>query len=222
MRFLIVEDERHLNDILFDYISDAFPNSHINQVFDGDIALEKINENEYDLILLDVMLPGISGFDICKEIKSTSETPVIMLSALGDEENQIKGYNLGIDEFVRKPYSPKLVVKKIHAVLSRYHKLSEVTDVEYGTIRYNVNTHKVFVEGEEVILNKKEWDLFYLFVNNIGRVLSRETLLNKVWGYDYFGDERTLDTHIKRLRKKLHSASSYIKTIYKTGYQFEQ
>jgi len=222
MKFLIVEDERHLNDILFDYISDAFLHSQIDQVFSGDKAIDKIQENEYDLVLLDVMLPKVSGFEICKEIKSTSNTPVIMLSALSDEENQIKGYDLGIDEFVKKPYSPKIVIKKMKAVLSRYKKLLSDEDVEYGLLTYNMSTHRIHIEDEEIVLNKKEWDLFEIFIQNIGHIIERETLLNKVWGYDYFGDERTLDTHIKRLRQKLKSASPYIKTIYKTGYMFEK
>ena len=222
MKFLIVEDERHLNDILYDYVSDAFLKCQIDQVFSGDKALEKIEENEYDLILLDVMLPKVNGFEICKEIKLTSNTPVIMLSALSDEENQIKGYDLGIDEFVKKPYSPKIVIKKIKAVLSRYQKLIEDEDLNYGVLSYNLGTHHIRIEEEEIVLNKKEWDLFEIFIQNIGHILARETLLNKVWGYDYFGDERTLDTHIKRLRQKLKSAASYIKTIYKTGYLFEK
>ena len=222
MKFLIVEDERHLNDILYDYVSDAFLKCQIDQVFSGEKALEKIEENEYDLILLDVMLPKVNGFEICKEIKSTSNTPVIMLSALSDEENQIKGYDLGIDEFVKKPYSPKIVIKKIKAVLSRYQKLIEDEDLNYGVLSYNLGTHHIRIEEEEIVLNKKEWDLFEIFIQNIGHILARETLLNKVWGYDYFGDERTLDTHIKRLRQKLKSAASYIKTIYKTGYLFEK
>ncbi len=222
MKFLIVEDERHLNDILYDYVSDAFLKCQIDQVFSGEKALEKIEENEYDLILLDVMLPKVNGFEICKEIKLTSNTPVIMLSALSDEENQIKGYDLGIDEFVKKPYSPKIVIKKIKAVLSRYQKLIEDEDLNYGVLSYNLGTHHIRIEEEEIVLNKKEWDLFEIFIQNIGHILARETLLNKVWGYDYFGDERTLDTHIKRLRQKLKSAASYIKTIYKTGYLFEK
>jgi len=222
LKFLIVEDELHLNNILHDYVKESFPNDGIDQAFSGESALEYFGENQYDFVLLDVMLPGINGFDVCKKIKSTSATPVIMLSALTDEENQIKGYNLGIDEFVKKPYSPKLVIKKIEAVLSRYHKLENQDFSTYGIIQYDLHTQKIQVENENIILNKKEWDLFNMFINNIGIVLTRESLLNKVWGYDYFGDERTLDTHIKRLRQKLLSASSYVKTVFKTGYKFEK
>lgn len=222
MRVLIVEDEKHLNDLLYDYVLDKYPHAVVDQILDGFEALIYVQENEYDLILLDVMLPNINGFDICKKVREKSDTPVIMLSALSDEENQLKGYDLGIDEFVSKPYSPKLVLKKIEAILSRYNE--EVTaDVKvYGIIKYNLDKHQIFIEDEEVQLNKKEWDLFTTFIHNKGRLFTRDHLLNKVWGYDYFGEERTVDTHIRRLRKKLKNASSYIKTIFKEGYKFEK
>lgn len=222
MRVLIVEDEKHLNDLLYDYVLDKYPHAVVDQILDGFEALIYVQENEYDLILLDVMLPNVNGFDICKKIREKSDTPVIMLSALSDEENQLKGYNLGIDEFVSKPYSPKLVLKKIEAILSRYNE--EVTaDVKvYGIIKYNLDKHQIFIEDEEVQLNKKEWDLFTTFIHNKGRLFTRDHLLNKVWGYDYFGEERTVDTHIRRLRMKLKNASSYIKTIFKEGYKFEK
>ena len=221
MRILIVEDEKHLNDLLYDYVSDRYEDSEIDQVFDGFKALEKISNNTYNLILLDVMLPNVNGFDICKQIRKTSTVPIIMLSALSDEENQIKGYDLGIDEFISKPYSPKLVVKKIEAVLARYG-LDQAKNQEYGILSYNLEEHKLLVENQEVKLNKKEWDLFQLFIQNKGRVFSREALLDHVWGYDFTGFDRTVDTHIKRLRQKLLNASGYIKTIFKEGYKFEK
>ena len=145
-----------------------------------------------------------------------------MLSALSDEENQLRGYELGIDEYITKPYSPKLVMKKIEAVLNRYNKLDTSKLQVYGVLSYNINNYLVLVEDKEIKLNKKEWDLLSLFINNKGRVFSRDDLLNKVWGYDYFGDSRTVDTHIKRLRQKLGTASSYVKTVFKTGYKFEK
>ena len=222
MRILIVEDELHLNDLLNDYILDKFDFAEIDQVLDGNDAIIKINEIDYDLILLDVMLPNVGGFEICKKLRETSDTPVIMLSALSDEENQLRGYELGIDEYITKPYSPKLVMKKIEAVLNRYNKLDTSKLQVYGVLSYNINNYLVLVEDKEIKLNKKEWDLLSLFINNKGRVFSRDDLLNKVWGYDYFGDSRTVDTHIKRLRQKLGTASSYVKTVFKTGYKFEK
>jgi two-component system response regulator VanR len=220
MKFLIVEDERQLNDVLYDYILDRYPKADITQVYDGLDAVLHVRQNEYDLILLDVMLPRVNGFDITKALREKFNTPVLMLSALSDEENQLKGYDLGIDEFVAKPYSPKLVVKKIEAILARLHS-ERTDDMTYGMITYNLQNHHVSVQDQTIQLNKKEWDLFALFMNHPGRLFTREDLLNKVWGYDYFGDARTVDTHIKRLRKKLLDASIYVKTVYKEGYKFE-
>ena len=222
MRILIVEDERHLNDVLFDYVLDKYDFAIIDQIYDGLEALISIQENNYDLVLLDVMVPNVDGFEICKKLREKANTPVIMLSALSDEENQLRGYNLGIDEYITKPYSPKLVVKKIEAILGRYNEIVDEDYKQYGYIKYNIDKHKILVDGNEIKLNKKEWDLFVLFINNTGRVFSRDHLLNKVWGYDYFGDARTVDTHIKRLRKKLNNASVYVKTIFKEGYKFEK
>lgn len=192
-----------------------------DRVYDGLEAVKKINDINYDFVLLDVMLPNIDGFDICKHYRKTSSNPVIMLSALSDEENQLKGYELGIDEYIPKPYSPKLVIKKIEAVLNRYG-LTTNKLIGYGIIKYNLEEHKILINDQAVSLNKKEWDLFSLFITNKGRVFSRELLLNKVWGYDFTGFDRTVDTHIKRLRQKLGDASSYIKTVFKEGYRFEK
>lgn len=219
MRFLIVEDDKDLNNILYDYIKNKYKDALVDQVYDGIDAIIKITEHTYNLVLLDVMLPNIGGFEICKKLRETSNIPVIMLSALSDEENQLKGYNLGIDEYVTKPYSPKLVIKKIEAILSRSDQEVETT---YGIIDYNLEKHQIKVNNQEIILNKKEWDLFQVFIQNKGIVFSREALLNKVWGYDFVGFDRTVDTHIKRLRQKLNDAAPYIKTVFKEGYKFEK
>ena len=222
MKILIVEDEKHLNDLLHDYIKDAYQDAVIHQVYDGVSALNQFIHETYDLILLDVMLPHMSGFEVCKKIRESSSVPVIMLSALNDEENQIKGYNLGIDDYVTKPYSPKIVIKKIEAVIARYENTTPEEMLSYGVISYNFTKYKLLINQKPIDLNKKEWELFTLFMHNIGRVYTREELLNLVWGYDYFGYERTVDTHIKRLRQKLGDASSYVKTVYKSGYKFEK
>ncbi len=222
MNILIVEDEKHLNDLLYDYILDAYPDSHILQIYDGISALNQIQSTDFDLILLDIMLPHMNGFDICKKIREKSDVPIIMLSALNDEENQIKGFELGIDDYVTKPYSPKIVIKKINAIFARYEHRSADLNYTYGIISYNLEKYKIEINNVPVELNKKEWELFSLFVKHIGRVYSREELLNIIWGYDYFGYERTIDTHIKRLRKKLLDAAPYIKTVYKAGYKFEK
>lgn len=223
MRFLIVEDEKHLNDLLFEYIQDKYIDAEIIQVFDGFEGYKQITENTFDLVILDVMLPHMDGFELCKKLREKQTTPVLMVSALSDEENQVKGYNLGIDEFVTKPYSPKLVVKKIEAILARASSKDDTSVYqEYGIIKYHVEKLEIYVEGEKIELNNKEWLLFTTFIDNVGRVLSRDAILNKVWGYDYFGGDRTVDTHIKRLRQKLNNAKGYIKTVYKSGYKFEK
>jgi two-component system response regulator VanR len=222
MRVLIVEDEKHLNDLLHDYIFDRFPKAIIDQVYDGLSALNQIQNHTYDLILLDLMLPHMGGFEVCKKIRESSKVPVIMLSALNDEENQLKGYHLGIDDYVTKPYSPKIVIKKIEAVLARYEHQSPLEMKTYGVIEYNFEKYKISVDKIPVELNKKEWELFSLFVSNIGRLYTREDLLNLIWGFDYYGYDRTVDTHIKRLRQKLGVAKDYIKTVYKSGYKFEK
>jgi len=220
MRCLIVEDERHLNDLLHDYVKASFPSAQVDQIFDGYDALIKIREEDFDIVLLDVMLPNVDGFALAKELRRTSQTPIILLSALSDEDNQVRGYDLGIDEFVPKPYSPKLVIKKMTAILSRHQQTDQETKT-IGILTYNIPNRTIQVNDEDITLNKKEWDLLCLFVEHPGRLFTREDLLNKVWGYDYFGDARTVDTHIKRLRQKLQEANSYIKTVFKEGYKFE-
>ncbi|HKL61181.1 MAG TPA: response regulator transcription factor [Acholeplasma sp.] len=223
MRILIVEDEVHLNDLLHDYLIDAFKDAKITQVYDGFKALDIISHESFELVLLDVMLPHINGFDLLKKVKSLNpKTAALMLSSLNDEESQLKGYELGADEYVTKPYSPKLVIKKVLAILSRYTGDTIKSMSSYGIMSYNFSNYELLIDGEVIILNKKEWALLQLFLNNIGRVFSREDLLNLIWGYDYYGYDRTVDTHIKRLRQKLGPASAYIKTIYKSGYKFEK
>lgn len=222
MRFLIVEDERHLNNVLFDYLNATYPDCDIDQCLRGDDALEKLAQTEYDLVLLDVMLPGADGFQIAKSIRQTSQMPILMLSAYSDEENQIRGYDLGIDEFVKKPYSPKLVMKKVEAILQRSKSMDEAGLETLGILQFQTSSHKVWIEGEETKLSHNEWMLFELFVRNPGILFSRETLLNKVWGYDYEGDFRTVDTHVKRLRQKLKHAADYIETVYKAGYRLNR
>jgi len=222
MKILIVEDEKHLNDLLFDYISEAYPKADIDQVYDGLVALDHIHHTSYDLLLLDVMLPHMNGFEICRKVRASFQMPIIMLSALSDEENQLKGYNLGIDDYVTKPYSPKIVIKKIESVFSRYENHAPKQTSTYGIITYNFEKFEISVNQNPISLNKKEWELIQLFITHIGHVYTREELLNLVWGYDYFGYERTVDTHIKRLRQKLLDASSYIQTVYKSGYKFEK
>lgn len=220
MRFIIVEDEKTLNNVLHDYLKESFPDAQVDQFYQGIDALDALRSTTYDVVLLDVMLPGVDGFAIAKELRLTSKVPIIMLSALSDEDNQLRGYELGIDEYVKKPYSPKLVMKKVAAILARYHVTDNQGTQSYGMLRYDLASQRVWVQDQSVELNHNEWELFNLFVHNIGVVFTREALLNKVWGYDYDGDERTVDTHVKRLRQKLGEAADYVHTVYRVGYQF--
>lgn len=220
MHILIVEDEKHLNDLLHDYLIDKYPNAKITQIFDGFVALKEITTQTYDLCLLDVMLPHINGFELLKKIKELHDVPVLMLSSLSDEESQLKGLEFKADDYITKPYSPKVVIKKIETILSRYQKDDQNELKTYGILAYDFTKYLLYVDNEAVTLNKKEWELLELFINHIGRVFTRDDLLNLIWGYDYEGYDRTVDTHIKRLRQKLGKASSYIETVFKTGYKF--
>lgn len=220
MHILIIEDEKHLNDLLHDYLIDKYPNAKITQIFDGFVALKEITTQTYDLCLLDVMLPHINGFELLKKIKELHDVPVLMLSSLSDEESQLKGLEFKADDYITKPYSPKVVIKKIETILSRYQKDDQNELKTYGILTYDFTKYLLYVDNEAVTLNKKEWELLELFFNHIGRVFTRDDLLNIIWGYDYEGYDRTVDTHIKRLRQKLGKASSYIETVFKTGYKF--
>ncbi len=181
MRFLIVEDEHELNELLYEYISDSFSDALITQCFDGDEALELVTTKTYDLVLLDVMLPGSSGLEVCKALKKSSSTPVLMLSALNDEQTQLTGYNLGIDEYVTKPFSPKLVIKKIEAILTRVYNMNKDI-IEYGLISYDVKTYDVYIEDSLITLNKKEQELLHLFIHNPSIIFTREQLILKNMG----------------------------------------
>jgi DNA-binding response OmpR family regulator len=172
------------------------------------------------LIILDVMMPKMDGWEVCREIRSYSQVPVIMLTAKGDEKDELQGFELGVDEYISKPFSPKILVARVEAILRRTNALEEGTK-EVGGISINQSAHEVKIEGKVVELSFKEFELLTYFINNQGVALSRERILNNVWNYDYFGDARTIDTHVKKLRSKLGDKGEYIKTIWGMGYKFE-
>jgi len=213
----MIEDESRLRKLVYDYLKKE--NFTLIEAEDGEIGLELFYENNIDLILLDVMLPKLDGWTVCREIRNTSRVPIIMLTARGEEIDQLFGFELGVDDYLTKPFSPKILIARIHALLKRYNK--ENTKLEFGNIIIDSNAHKVSLDGLVLDLSPKEYDLLLYFTQNLNIALSREQILNHVWGYDYFGDERTVDTHIKRLRLKLASESDYIKTIRGVGYKFE-
>lgn len=216
MKILIIEDELEINNILKEYLTEY--GYEIEQAFDGAEALLKF-DSSFDLLIVDVMMPVLDGFSFMKEIRKSSSVPVIMLTALGDEENTIKGYDLGVDEYVSKPFSPRVIVKKVEAMLRRDFK-ADVSLVKRGILSLNKESMEIKLNGDVLSLSRQEFELLSFFMNHEKVVFNREQLLDQVWGYDYYGEDRVVDSSIKRLRKKL-SNCDYIKTVFGVGYKFE-
>lgn len=189
---------------------------------DGEEALDRFYaDKDISLVILDVMMPKMNGWDVCREIRKNSKVPIIMLTAKSDESSELNGFECGADEYIAKPFSPKILTARVDALIRRSYSIdsSEVTDV--GGIIIDKAAHIVKIDGQEIDLSFKEFELLTYFVDNKGLALSREKILNNVWNYDYFGDARTIDTHVKKLRKKLGDKGDYIKTIWGMGYKFE-
>ena len=174
-----------------------------------------------NLIILDVMMPGKDGLQVCREIRQTSQIPVIMLTAKSDEQTELKGFDLGADEYISKPFSPRILVARVEAILRRTNQQSAETQLELGGILLDKVAHRVVIDGKEIDLSYKEFELLTYFMENQGIALSREKILNSVWNYDYFGDARTIDTHVKKLRSKMGEKGDLIKTIWGMGYKLE-
>lgn len=222
LNVLIVEDEALMRDVIKDYFEDA--GYEVSEAEDGLTALELVEEKDFDLILLDIMLPGVDGFSVCRKIRKTKDVPIIMITARSDEDDKLTGYEFGADDYVTKPFSPKVLLAKANALIKRStgNVCGEDGIVSLAGIEINSNSHTVQLDGEYIDLTPKEYDLLLYLMVNKGRVLSRDTLLSKVWGYDYFGDLRTVDTHIKKLRAKLGDKAQHIKTLIKAGYKFDE
>ena len=221
MKLLIVDDEKRIRALIAKYAS--FEGYETDEAEDGMQAVAMCREYRYDLIIMDVMMPELDGFSAVREIRKSSDTPVIMLSARGEEYDRIHGFELGIDDYVVKPFSPKELRMRVGAVLkrSRSEKAPEETVVIDG-LTVNFTARRVTVDGQELDLSPKEYDLLFYMVRNRGIALSREKLISDVWGYDFFGDDRTLDTHIKLLRKQLGKYADRITTLRGVGYRFEK
>ena len=221
-KVLIVEDDDLMREVLTDYFSDA--NYEVDEATDGLTAIDKIEYKDYDLIILDVMLPELDGFSICRRIRKTKDTPIIMTTARSDEDDKLIGYELGADDYVTKPFSPRVLLAKANSLINRSHGtvIGNNSEVSCSGITINQDSHTVSVDNEYIDLTPKEYDLLMFLMINKGKVLSRDTLLSKVWGYDYFGDLRTVDTHIKKLRAKLGNKAVHIKTLIKAGYKFDE
>ena len=190
---------------------------------DGEEALDIFYEDkDISLLVLDVMMPKLNGWDVCREIRKISKVPIIMLTAKGDEQDELNGFEIGADEYISKPFSPKILVARVTALLRRANKIGDAADVsELGGIVMDKTAHTVAIDGKQVELSVKEFELLDYFMSNPGIALSRERILDSVWSYDYFGDARTIDTHVKKLRSKMGEKGDYIKTVWGMGYKFE-
>ncbi len=220
LKILVVDDEARMRKIIRDFL--VARNYVVLEAANGEEALDIMyKDNKIDLVILDVMMPKMDGWEPCREIRKFAAGPVIMLTAESEESDEGRGYDLGIDEYITKPFSPKVLVARIDAILRRANKIDAEDILTAGDIEVNKTSHVVKVKGEEGELSYKEFELLCYFIENKGIALSREKILNSVWNYDYFGDARTIDTHVKKIRSKLGDCGNYIKTIWGMGYKFE-
>jgi DNA-binding response OmpR family regulator len=216
-RILIVEDESRMRRLISDYFKKE--GYTIVEAEDGRKALDIFNNVEINLIILDIMMPEYDGWTVCREIRKSSKAPIIMLTARSEESDELFGFELGADEYITKPFSPKILVARVKALLRRSYMENE--KISYNGLEIDTNGHRVIIEEKEIEMTPKEYELLHFMVQNEGKALTREQILNGVWGYDYYGDLRTVDTHVKRLRTKLRNKNSYIQTIRGVGYRFE-
>lgn len=220
IKILVVDDESRMRKLVKDFL--VKKDYKVVEAGDGVEALDIFYEQkDISLIILDVMMPGLDGWEVCKEIRESSKVPIIMLTAKGEERDELNGFNLGADEYISKPFSPKILVARVEALLRRSNMISEEDKIEVGGIILDKAAHIVTIDGKNIDLSFKEFELLTYFMENQSLALSREKILNHVWNYDYFGDARTIDTHVKKLRSKMGEKGDYIKTIWGMGYKFE-
>lgn len=220
LKVMVVDDEARMRKLVRDFLEKK--NYTVIEAADGEEAVERFfREKDIALILLDVMMPEMDGWQVVREIRQYSKVPIIMLTARGDERDELLGFNLGVDEYISKPFSPKILVARVDAVLRRSGAVGTGDVLESAGIRIDKTAHQVTIDGREVELSFKEFELLSYFVENKGIALSREKILNAVWNYDYFGDARTIDTHVKKLRSKMGAKGNLIKTIWGMGYKFD-
>ena len=220
LKILVVDDESRMRKLVHDFLTKA--GYIILEAEDGAQALDVFwANNDIALVILDVMMPKLDGYEVLKEIRSYSKVPVVMLTARGEEHDELKGFELGVDEYISKPFSPKILVARVQALLRRNAGVGDSDAIEIGGIVLDKSAHTVTIDGSDVDLSYKEFELLTYFMENKGLALSREKILNSVWNYDYFGDARTIDTHVKKLRSKMgEKGNEYIKTIWGLGYKF--
>ncbi len=220
LKILVVDDESRMRKLVRDFLVKR--NYEVVEAEDGSQALDIFFEqNDIALVLLDIMMPKVDGWQVCREIREYSKVPIIMLTAKSDEKDELQGFELGVDEYISKPFSPKILVARVEALLRRVNAYNTEDTLEIKGIIVDKSAHTVSIEGKSVDLSFKEFELLTYFMENAGIALSREKILNNVWNYDYFGDARTIDTHVKKLRSKMGEKGNYIKTIWGMGYKFE-
>lgn len=219
-KILVVDDESRMRKLVKDFLIKN--NYDVMEAENGEQALDLFYAHkDISLIILDVMMPKMDGWQVCKEIREYSKVPIIMLTAKSDEQDELLGFKLGVDEYISKPFSPKILVARVEAILRRSVQKEQEEILEYGGVVLNKSAHQVFIDGSLVELSYKEFELLTFFLENKGIALSREKILNSVWNYDYFGDARTIDTHVKKLRSKMGEKGELIKTIWGMGYKLE-
>ncbi len=220
LKVLVVDDESRMRKLVRDFL--VKKNYDVYEAGDGSEAVDLFfSEKDIALVILDVMMPKMDGWEVCREIRKHSKVPIIMLTARGDERDELLGFELGVDEYISKPFSPKILVARVEAILRRTNAVVQDDLLRAGAIEINKAAHQITIDGKEIELSYKEFELLTYFAENQGIALSREKILNSVWNYDYFGDARTIDTHVKKLRSKMGDHGDYIKTIWGMGYKFE-
>ena len=216
----VVEEEIKIKKLVRDFLTRQ--NYEVLEAADGEEALDIFYKDKaIALLILDVMMPKMNGWEVCREIRQTSKVPIIMLTAKSEERDELLGFDLGVDEYISKPFSPKILVARVEAILRRSGKTGEDDVLEAGGIRIDKAAHMASIDGKPMELSYKEFELLTYFLENQGIALSREKILNNVWNYDYYGDARTIDTHVKKLRSKMGDKGDLIKTIWGMGYKFE-
>ena len=220
LKILVVDDESRMRKLVRDFLEKQ--NFAVLEAGDGSEALDIFFDNQdISLIILDVMMPKMDGWQVCREVRGYSKVPIIMLTARSDERDELQGFELGVDEYISKPFSPKILVARVEAILRRTNQVTDDETIEYGGITIDKAAHVVSIDGRPIDLSYKEFELLTYFMENKGIALSREKILNSVWNYDYFGDARTIDTHVKKLRSKLGDKGDLIKTVWGMGYKLE-
>lgn len=224
-RILVVDDEENIREVIKEYAE--FEGHQVSEACDGMQAIEMVKNNDYDIIIMDVMMPRLDGYSACKQIRKIKQIPVLMLSARGEEYDKLFGFEIGIDDYVVKPFSPKEVMARVNAIVKRNQGAKQAPaapapeTVKFGGLEINFTSRDVYIDGVKANLTPKEYDLLFYLVRNKNIALTRNKLLEEVWGYDFFGDDRTIDTHIKMLRNNLGPYRNYIVTLRGMGYKFE-